>query len=761
MAGVEPNSGKNPGNTIQCLSNSEGQAPNCSYCHKERHFLAQCVEFLKVSPSDQPTSVRKITHKTLSSSECGIKRQIDVSTNCINFQCIERNIWILKPTFIEKHGFDPDTGVVHEDKKVPLSWKDKVLFPDRQEDALVDNAVTTFVEDCSGGMAAVNTHGMSPGSDVCVRKKESFGTSERSTLGGRAIMVSREIDIPVSKVQHTNEENALEECEVSECSSIISDTARDKSIGTEMADKAHEAADLLFFNNFQDAKAKLDGLLRGMSEEHFDCINKIFDNYLVERKVIVEVTDHVKNPLKEHAIWWGRFLGLDHNPIATSPYVEATERNVKKTLLKANLPPEYRKLARFIWISKDRSMYRYFQFKTPVEGDPDQDIQDLVLCHGRTGLEIPQFSSTPEETEEEVIVPPVKSFNEDEAANSVQNLVQVLDHVGLEVLECEPEPPKLAKGTPEPFEEDNKVLPFFNFNEGNALFSEQIYAPRVLTLSQYISMDMKFLSSTPAYTYDASVIWTKAECLSLIERIFDPLGYAAPVLLQGSLLMRDLWEGESDCSDPLTGYRLRRWTKWLSNLPILGDLNFKQVIFSDLLSESFQGFLSKGLSVQLHVFVDVSNVAIASSAYIKITYRDESSIYTNFIQAEYSVIPDNVSWTFSRLGLMSLHQGSKLAVNICASLDVSKDDVTIWSSSEAAVQCLEAKRGALSPLADQYYEKIEPLIPVKQIRWIPTVTSSCGENPAEIAALPRSVPELIELEQWTLGPSFLREPSTN
>ena len=723
---------ENPGNTTQCLSTIERQTP-------------------KVSPSDQLAMVKTITHKTLSSSECGIKRQIDVSTNCINFQCIERNIWILKPTFIEKHGFDPDTGVVHEDKKVPLSWKDKVLFPDRQEDVLVDNAVTTLVEDCSGGMAAVNTHGMSPESDVCVRKKESFGTSERSTLGGRAIMVSREIDIPVSKVQHTNEENALEECEVSECSSIISDTARDKSIGTEMADKAHEAADLLFFNNFQDAKARLDGLLRGMSEEHFDCINKIFDNYLVERKVIVEVTDHVKNPLKEHAIWWGRFLGLDHNPIATSPYVEATERNVKKTLLKANLPPEYRKLARFIWISKDRSMYRYFQFKTPVEGNPDQDIQDLVLCHGRTGLEIPQFSSTPEETEEEVIVPPVKSFNEDEAANSVQNLVQVLDHVGLEVLE----------NTPEPLKEDNKVLPFINFDEGNGLFSEQIYAPRVLTLSQYISMDMKFLSSTPAYTYDASVIWTKAECLSLIERIFDPLGYAAPVLLQGSLLMRDLWEGESDCSDPLTGYRLRRWTKWLSNLPILGDLNFKQVIFSDLLSESFQGFLSKGLSVQLHVFVDVSNVAIASSAYIKITYRNESSIYTNFISAEYSVIPDNVSWTFSRLGLMSLHQGSKLAVNICASLDVSKDDVTIWSSSEAAVQCLEAKRGALSPLADQYYEKIEPLIPVKQIRWIPTVTSRCGENPAEIAALPRSVPELIELEQWTLGPSFLRELPTN
>ena len=65
MAGVEPNSGKNPGNTIQCLSNSEGQAPNCSYCHKGRHFLTQCVEFLNGSLSDQPTSVRGVTHKML------------------------------------------------------------------------------------------------------------------------------------------------------------------------------------------------------------------------------------------------------------------------------------------------------------------------------------------------------------------------------------------------------------------------------------------------------------------------------------------------------------------------------------------------------------------------------------------------------------------------------------------------------------------------------------------------------------------------
>ena len=163
MAGVEPNSGKNPGNTIQSLSNSEGQTSNCSYCHEGRHFLAQCEKFLKVSPSDRPTMVRMIAHKMLRSSEWVTLRRID---------------GLLKSFLLEEQGFN--LGAVIIDDDFLCVRRGRSVFPNYGRKVLSNYIETALEGSGSGIMTDVSNYTLSPKSSVNVVENESRLAPQKS-----------------------------------------------------------------------------------------------------------------------------------------------------------------------------------------------------------------------------------------------------------------------------------------------------------------------------------------------------------------------------------------------------------------------------------------------------------------------------------------------------------------------------------------------------------------------------------------------------
>ena len=750
MAGMEPNSDEIPGNTIQCLSDSIRQTLNCSYCHKGGHAFTQCVEFLKASPNDQPTSVRTITHKMLDPTVCGIQCRLDGTLNCIKYRCIERDIWIVKSSFIKRYGFNPDTGVVDDEEKVPWDWRDKVLFPDFGGKTLVSDDLVAHRECSSGGLTAVSSQKLSP-------------------EGATRIVPKAVLHSPVSKVHREDAEEALKKIKEWEVWSKMqlskfSETITSEIVWqmweeTEMADQAYEATELLCINNFHYAKARLYSILRGMSEEYFDFIDRIFDSYLVEGRDIVEVTDDIKDPLKEHAIWWAHFPVVDHNSDATSMYLLRYKRcegtfdgDIAKMLLKENISPEDRKYARFIWISKDRLGYRYFQFKThegvhPIGYLPRQNMSDVAerarQVLKRRELPTPGIFTTSREKPTSCEKPKISH-----GASSKRIVVP------------SPNSPTSdrANGKPENSSEKGKIFPFETFGEKESIFGYQSYGPKLLaelsvrhTLRQYLSMDMDFLSPDDS-TFGNESVWTKAKCLALILRMYDPLGYATPVFLGASLILKDMWSSGSIGTDRLSEDESSRWVGWLSNIPQLERLQFDRIVLPDFLAENFQELLAEGLKVQFHVFVDMSDLAVVSSVYIRISRP--CLVYTKFFLAKHQVLPENVAKATPEIGLMSIHHGAQIASLICEALDFSLEDVTLWSSSKAALQCLDIEETPGMPYVEGYRELIMKFINLDQVRWVPA-----KENPAGIGTQPRSVDELLDCPQWTSGPDFLGNPS--
>ena len=89
--------------------------------------------------------------------------------------------------------------------------------------------------------------------------------------------------------------------------------------------------------------------------------------------------------------------------------------------------------------------------------------------------------------------------------------------------------------------------------------------------------------------------FTRRGILSTVNGIFDPIGFMAPVVIQGKLLLRELIHGTINWDAPLPVQDLDRWDRWRSSLEELNNVNIPRLY----LSSSFSACEQK----TVHVFL--------------------------------------------------------------------------------------------------------------------------------------------------------------
>ena len=57
-----------------------------------------------------------------------------------------------------------------------------------------------------------------------------------------------------------------------------------------------------------------------------------------------------------------------------------------------------------------------------------------------------------------------------------------------------------------------------------------------------------------------------------MDSIYNPLGFVAPLTLQGRLLIRELTAGTNSWDDPIEKDKEVKWVNWLSSLEALDNL---------------------------------------------------------------------------------------------------------------------------------------------------------------------------------------------
>ncbi|XP_060085112.1 uncharacterized protein LOC132564475 [Ylistrum balloti] len=147
--------------------------------------------------------------------------------------------------------------------------------------------------------------------------------------------------------------------------------------------------------------------------------------------------------------------------------------------------------------------------------------------------------------------------------------------------------------------------------------------------------------------------FTRRGVLSVINSLFDPIGFTAPVTVEGRILMREAMS--SKCGwDELLPETLRIYLeRWVDELVHLQDFTIPRIYCSLSVEMSSR--------VEVHVFSDASKEAVAGVAFIKVFSEDSSEI--GFLTGKAKVAPAH-GHTIPRLEL----RASLLAVDIAENI---------------------------------------------------------------------------------------------
>ncbi|XP_041417427.1 uncharacterized protein LOC121393319 [Xenopus laevis] len=104
--------------------------------------------------------------------------------------------------------------------------------------------------------------------------------------------------------------------------------------------------------------------------------------------------------------------------------------------------------------------------------------------------------------------------------------------------------------------------------------------------------------------------FTRRGVLSIVNSLYDPLGFVAPITIQGKSLLRQLSETVKDWDTPLPIDKQSKWESWKHSLKALEELHIPRCYTSNSLAANQER--------EIHIFSDASTEAIAVVAYLKL-----------------------------------------------------------------------------------------------------------------------------------------------
>ena len=181
---------------------------------------------------------------------------------------------------------------------------------------------------------------------------------------------------------------------------------------------------------------------------------------------------------------------------------------------------------------------------------------------------------------------------------------------------------------------------------------------------------------------DASKAVTQRLVLSLVSKIFDPIGLVSPFTVKARLLFKDVWRlhGQS-WDDVLPNEMIERFESWSSELPKLGLMKIPKSYFSG----SFE-------HLELHVFGDSSQEVFSAVAFLRALVNssdNEKRTELAFVIGKARVAPMKVL-TVPKLELQAALLASRLREEICEALTIHIQRTFMWTNSATVLQWLNS-----------------------------------------------------------------------
>ncbi len=239
---------------------------------------------------------------------------------------------------------------------------------------------------------------------------------------------------------------------------------------------------------------------------------------------------------------------------------------------------------------------------------------------------------------------------------------------------------------------------------------------------------------------------TRRGILSTISTIYDPIGFVAPLLLQGRQILQDLCREGIDWDDPISEQTRARWEKWRYDLLLLDDLGVQRCFRPDDFGEL--------KTIELHHFSDASTSGYGQCSYLRLV-DNRNKVHCSFVVGKARVAPLK-SVTIPRLELTAALVSVKVSTMLHKELNYEEIIDVYWTDSKVVLGYINNDAKRFHIFVANRVQQIREYTNPSQWRYIES-----KENPADDASRGLSAQELISNPRWLSGPEFLWKSDIN
>ncbi|XP_024883847.1 uncharacterized protein LOC112462352 [Temnothorax curvispinosus] len=233
--------------------------------------------------------------------------------------------------------------------------------------------------------------------------------------------------------------------------------------------------------------------------------------------------------------------------------------------------------------------------------------------------------------------------------------------------------------------------------------------------------------------------YTKQRVLAETARLFDPLGWLAPVIIRAKILIQSAWLQQLDWDTPLLSADAHRWELLFKELPLLEGLRVNRWL----------GTGTENQHLEIHGFADASERGYAAVVYLRVSSDNFQAVH---ILAAKSKVAPVKQVTLARLELCAAAALSNLAKHYRNTLSLSTAPVFLWSDSKTTLQWIRGHSSRWKTFVANRVAHIQTQIPDAQWRHVPG-----RDNPADCASRGVAPSELLHHPLWWTGPAWLQE----
>uniref|UniRef100_A0A2S2PC00 Uncharacterized protein n=1 Tax=Schizaphis graminum TaxID=13262 RepID=A0A2S2PC00_SCHGA len=412
-------------------------------------------------------------------------------------------------------------------------------------------------------------------------------------------------------------------------------------------------------------------------------------------------------------------------------YCFAFSSDICKMYRQIQVNTEYRQYQHILWRASPVEALKEYTLNTVTYGVNSAPFLALRVLHDIADRCDPSLSSVQTAIRLQTYMDDICTGADtlDEALRLQQSLVKTLMSHGFELRKWSSNTPALLERIPE---EDRM--------SGSHSFEDERSTVKVLGLNWSPEEDV--------LGYDFSeikVTYTKRGVLSVIARIFDPLGFLSPVVLFAKHLMQLIWSSGTAWDDKLPPEIEEMWSQFVAELPSLSSVRVPRFVGTQ-----------RGSTYTLCGFCDASVRGYAALVYLRIVLPS-NQIVVQLLGGKTKLAPRH-SMTVPRLELcgagLLARWLSRIQETLSAQLTIS--DVYAWTDSSIVLSWLTTPHVSYKVFVSNRISKIHQLLP--SCKWLHV--SSEG-NPADCASRGLKPSELNHHDLYWNGPSFLYSSPDN